>query len=660
MKVKLTALLLCLLLLLSSCTVHKEKPSVVKLPEPKEASAYAIAEALSAPEFEGRAAGSPSNLAAAKWIADFFEKAGLDPLGDEYLLPYEDLIALPTEREARASVLDSDGREHQMKAGVDFFYRPPRADICRICELSTDPAHCKAGGTALLDDVNNGTDITNDMDFIRVCCLDPDNIKNETLEGRTNYETSMSVMPEYYKLLQQPGARLSLDLPMGAEIGTAYNPAAVLRGSEGKNAVLIGAHFDGIGKCGDTVFPGAYDNASGTAVMLRTAALAAQSAPALKNDVVFVAFNGEESLMEGSEAFADLIASKYEHVAFINIDCVGNSDIKTLMVHGGAADAALRDALSASLTPLTTAETSEESLPGDTQSFVGKPNVSFAYLSDEGVSHAPPNERRLHTAEDTPDLLDAERLEQMAEGIADFIGSGGDNIYEHDSAFEDDLMYAAQEAERAALLADGTLKNFSDVYFLPDCYGVAYTGYHTFSSPEELAELFPCYRLPSKIGDYRFLLAQEIPLCRGDNYTTTFFISGHEEGLFNMTDELVPNSLDALYAAEDGMVVWLQVNSYSYPRLINECGEKLGSAYKNYSVWTEYLQESGRDGYALATLPLGDGRFASLTFLERQNIVIPETIYQRAEIDHRRCRFISADELTALLDSFDLSSVLAD
>lgn len=101
--------------------------------------------------------------------------------------------------------------------------------------------------------------------------------------------------------------------------GTVENVAAKISGIDHTKAVVITAHMDAyLGK-------GVLDNASGTAVLLATAKRLAQRFPqeTYPVDVIFVAYNAEESGMVGSRAFYELLERDYEAFYNINMDCVG-------------------------------------------------------------------------------------------------------------------------------------------------------------------------------------------------------------------------------------------------------------------------------------------------------------------------------------------------
>jgi hypothetical protein len=89
-------------------------------------------------------------------------------------------------------------------------------------------------------------------------------------------------------------------------IAGGRNVGALLPGSDPKlreEYIIIAAHYDHLGTRGGAIFPGADDNASGTAMMLEAARVLSQSPKKLKRSVMFVGFDLEERLLWGSRWF---------------------------------------------------------------------------------------------------------------------------------------------------------------------------------------------------------------------------------------------------------------------------------------------------------------------------------------------------------------------
>jgi len=88
--------------------------------------------------------------------------------------------------------------------------------------------------------------------------------------------------------------------------------------------VVIGAHYDHLGTTGSTYYPGADDNASGSAALVEIAAALARIQIYLARSVVFLFFDAEEDGLCGSEYYTDhplytLAATVY----MIDLDMVG-------------------------------------------------------------------------------------------------------------------------------------------------------------------------------------------------------------------------------------------------------------------------------------------------------------------------------------------------
>ncbi|MBK9383944.1 MAG: M28 family peptidase [Planctomycetes bacterium] len=137
------------------------------------------------------------------------------------------------------------------------------------------------------------------------------------------------------------GRRLELSVDLERATLSVPNVVGVRRGSDPQRAneyVLIGAHFDHVGRRSDgEIFRGADDNASGTSALLAIARAFAE-APT-KRSIVFVAFSGEEKGLIGSDAFAATPPFPLARcVAMLNLDMVGRGEKGNLQV-GGTWDA---------------------------------------------------------------------------------------------------------------------------------------------------------------------------------------------------------------------------------------------------------------------------------------------------------------------------------
>jgi len=119
----------------------------------------------------------------------------------------------------------------------------------------------------------------------------------------------------------------SLDWQARPDEGVLMNVLAFLPGNDPQKAqeiLVIGAHRDHFGRQAGLLFPGADDNASGTAVMLEVARVLAQAGTTIQRTVLFVSFSGEEQGLVGSRLYLQRpVAPISSTKVMINIDHAG-------------------------------------------------------------------------------------------------------------------------------------------------------------------------------------------------------------------------------------------------------------------------------------------------------------------------------------------------
>ncbi|MCM3901502.1 MAG: M28 family peptidase, partial [Pyrinomonadaceae bacterium] len=105
------------------------------------------------------------------------------------------------------------------------------------------------------------------------------------------------------------------------------NVIALLEGTDPQlmqEAIVIGAHRDHFGRQAGLLFPGADDNASGTAVMLEVARVLAKAGAHPGRTILFISFSGEEQGLAGSRLYVErpLVPTAMTRT-MINIDHAG-------------------------------------------------------------------------------------------------------------------------------------------------------------------------------------------------------------------------------------------------------------------------------------------------------------------------------------------------
>ena len=105
-----------------------------------------------------------------------------------------------------------------------------------------------------------------------------------------------------------------------------FNVVASVEGASHDSCYVFTAHYDHLGNLGRKVYyPGAHDNASGTATIVTLAAYYAQHKP--KYDMLFIAFSGEDANLRGSEYYAQHPFVPLDRIKYLfNIDMIGDDN----------------------------------------------------------------------------------------------------------------------------------------------------------------------------------------------------------------------------------------------------------------------------------------------------------------------------------------------
>lgn len=111
----------------------------------------------------------------------------------------------------------------------------------------------------------------------------------------------------------------------------ADNVLAYIEGSDLKEqVVIVSAHYDHLGKIGDSIYNGADDDGSGTVALIEMAEAMMQAkldGAGPRRSVLFIAFSGEEKGLLGSKAYAENPLIPFANtVADLNIDMIGRID----------------------------------------------------------------------------------------------------------------------------------------------------------------------------------------------------------------------------------------------------------------------------------------------------------------------------------------------
>ena len=105
-----------------------------------------------------------------------------------------------------------------------------------------------------------------------------------------------------------------------------FNVIAKVEGKKHDSCYVFTAHYDHLGKLGKkTYYPGAHDNASGTATIITLASHYAEHTP--EYDMYFIAFSGEDANLRGSEWYAEHPLTPLSEIKYLfNLDMIADNN----------------------------------------------------------------------------------------------------------------------------------------------------------------------------------------------------------------------------------------------------------------------------------------------------------------------------------------------
>ena len=136
------------------------------------------------------------------------------------------------------------------------------------------------------------------------------------------------------------GITMNVAAPFEVSEHTPPNVVGVVRGSDPElrnEYIVYSAHFDHVGvgipdESEDSIYNGADDNASGTSVLLETAAAFAALEVPTARSVIFLAVSGEEKGLLGSQHYSENPTVPIEEIIMnINLDMVGRNHPDTVI-----------------------------------------------------------------------------------------------------------------------------------------------------------------------------------------------------------------------------------------------------------------------------------------------------------------------------------------
>ncbi|MEY2511473.1 MAG: hypothetical protein QOE26_2236 [Verrucomicrobiota bacterium] len=245
--------------------------------------------------------------------------------------------------------------------------------------------------------------------------------------------------------------------------GTIENIVARHRGTGDGRAVALVAHYDSV-----STGPGANDDAVAVATLLETAR-ALTAGPQLRNDVLFLFTDGEETGLLGARAFVTEHPWAKQVEIALNFEARGNGGPSVMFETSPQNGALIRALAKATSHPLANSLSYEiyKRLPNSSDFTVfkaaGWPGMNFAYIN--GLTH-------YHTQLDTPENVDTRSLQHhgsYALALSRYFGAAVSPAKPQDDAVYFDalgFLLVRYPARLAAPFALGVLLLFAAVLWL--------------------------------------------------------------------------------------------------------------------------------------------------------------------------------------------------
>jgi aminopeptidase YwaD len=306
---------------------------------------------LCSPKFAGRGYLENGHKKAADYLSKRFSAIGLKPV--KTTKNYQQSFPMEINLVQNA-VIQIDGKK--LVEGVDFI---------------THEATAGTSGTAEIIDIDYALTIPENLAGKAVIFTDglPDSIANDA-KKKELYKEAGSLMKKIEKISAQKPAILILrknkltfsfensqmpfafiqilsekypknskqiqwEIKAGMTKFNSQNVLGMVTGKSVKDSfIVVSAHYDHLGKLGKAIFTGANDNASGTTMLLSVAEYFVKNPP--KYSVLFIAFGGEETGLNGSEYYVkqNPIIPLPQMRFLLNLDLMGNG-VDGIMAVGG-------------------------------------------------------------------------------------------------------------------------------------------------------------------------------------------------------------------------------------------------------------------------------------------------------------------------------------
>lgn len=296
-----------------------------------------IVKELSSAKYQGRGYAEDGANKAGKWIAKEFKKTGVDNV---LCQPFKlDINTFPGKMK-----LSVDGEK--MVPGVDFTLREFNPGIkgeFKLYYIDTLNYNADKIFADLKTPEYEGAFVVCDFMFTYKHYADFKKLQSKKDCSCSGFLYTWEAPLKFYKaygetVAEKPIFWVKPDFPKdakGIKVDVeneflkdyeCFNVIAKLEGTRHDSCYVFTAHYDHLGKLGKkTFYPGAHDNASGTAAIITFAAHYAKNKPEF--DMYFIAFSGEDANLRGSEWYANNSLVPLDQIKYLfNLDMIADNN----------------------------------------------------------------------------------------------------------------------------------------------------------------------------------------------------------------------------------------------------------------------------------------------------------------------------------------------
>lgn len=411
MKVK-HILTFVILLILTGCS---EDQDIKKNPTIEEEIIDDVA-FWSSDKFEGRLAGTKGNQLAEEEIVKRFKGIGLKGFQDgSYLMPFSYMYFDPDKMNKSLVIQLKDGSHKELEYGKDWMEKSSEPNKDLVLPISFENPE----GNILITEKQQLP-----SDQIRVQFVKTDKFRKYL--SYTEQNSSFQISEPSFAYFKENEAKIE-NVHLGYNglpiLTTINNVIGMIFGNQEKvneQAIVISAHFDHVGKAGDSLFPGSVDNASGVAALMNIAERlkVISDKTTFESDIIFAAFNAEERGLLGSKAFVEEIATRYDSVININLDCIGSVEGGKILLTGtenGSSE------LSEALVEIAESKGVEIAVDLEDYPSLMSDHVSFFDFNLPSIMITQEEITFLHSTEDTIDKIEPKPILSVIEWVTEFV-----------------------------------------------------------------------------------------------------------------------------------------------------------------------------------------------------------------------------------------------